>query len=205
MEVIANGMLIGSLNGSVVGGATLVTGKKGFALHANGVNQYVDFGYKGDTCLGYFIFCTRGWIAAFWVQSRSDRFGSILDTGADAGRGINIYWRNGSEVAVIFRAVNKAGFMRSAIPTHQGWFHVVVSWIPCHIKLYFDGGLVDSRTFPSSSIPSTPVTDAQRVVIGATCKYRMPFNGSLDELRVWDAVLDDGEALALYRRDSGLN
>ena len=81
MQVIEKENLIGSVNGTVVGGAALVEGKKGLALYTNGVNQYVDFGYQGDTCLGGIRLCANGWLTAFWMQSADDGSGVIMDTG----------------------------------------------------------------------------------------------------------------------------
>ena len=80
MEVIENENLIGSINGTIFGGARLATGKKGLALHTNGQDQYVDFGYQGDTCLGSFVSCTQGWVTTFWIQMGNDDFGVIVDT-----------------------------------------------------------------------------------------------------------------------------
>ena len=203
MEVIENGKLIGSINGTVVGSATLVPGKKGLALHTNGVDQYVDFGYQGDTCLGYFILCTHGWVTAFWMQSKSDRYGTILDTGAGANKGVKIYKRSGKEVAVSFQTFDKKCFLRKTPSTEQGWVHIVVSWCPSFVKIYFDGGLAGKRDF--ASITPVLVTRAPRFVIGSSDDYRVFFNGTLDELRVWDAVMSDEEVMAMYRVDAGLN
>ena len=51
------GKLIGSINDTVVGDVELVAGKKGLALHINGKDQYVEFSYQSNTCLGYFVLC----------------------------------------------------------------------------------------------------------------------------------------------------
>ena len=171
MEVIHNRNLIGSINGTVVGSATLVMGKKGLALHTNGVDQYVDFGYRGDTCLGYFILCTHGWVAAFWIQLQfdSDRYVSILDTGAGANKGVKIYKRKKGEVAVIFKTIEKSCYLRGASSNVQGWIHVVVTWCPSFCKLYFDGGLAAAQAF--AYITPVTVTRTPRFVIGARDDY----------------------------------
>ena len=205
MEVIHNRNLIGSINGTVVGSATLVMGKKGLALHTNGVDQYVDFGYQGDTCLGYFILCTHGWVAAFWIQLQfdSDRYGSILDTGEGAYKGVKIYKRKKGEVAVQFKTSDKRCFLLGTPSNVQGWIHVVVTWCPRFAKLYFDGGLAAKRAF--ASITPVTVTRTPRFVIGARDDYGVLFNGTLDELRVWDAEMSDEEVMAMYRVDAGIN
>ena len=205
MEVIENGKLIGSINGTVVGSATLVTGKKGLALHTNGIDQYIDFGYQGDACLGYFILCTHGWVVAFWIQLQfdSDRYGSILDTGQGANRGVKIYKRKKGQVAVAFKTVDRSCFLRSTPSNVQGWIHVVVTWCPSFCKLFFDGGLAAKRAF--ASITPVTVTRTPRFVIGARDDYRVLFNGTLDELRVWDSVMSDEEVMAMYRVDATSN
>ena len=38
MDMIEHGKLLGSINGTLVGGADLVSGKNGFALYTNGVD-----------------------------------------------------------------------------------------------------------------------------------------------------------------------
>ena len=87
--------------------------------------------------------------------------------------------------------------------TKQGWFHIVVSWCPSFVKIYFDSGLVAKRDF--SSITTVLVTRTPGFVIGVSDDYRVFFNGTLDEIRVWDAVMSDEGVMAIYRVDAGLN
>ena len=95
MEAIENGNLIGSTNGNILGGAGLVSGKKGLALHTNGAGQHVDFGYQADTCLGYFLMYIHGWITAMWMQSRNPtRLQVVMDTARYGDPGVVIYVNN---------------------------------------------------------------------------------------------------------------
>ena len=204
MEVIENGNLIGSINGTVIGGARLVSGKMGLALHTNGVDQYVDFGCQGDTCLGSISLCVHGWVTAFWFQPAEGHHGAIIDTG--------VY---GHDRAWIF--VNKLGFLKARFqktspftfwdlsiefPTQQVWNHLVVTWQLCSgAKLYIDGQLVVAAT-PSDKNPSTGMP---RFVLGAMNEYDNMYKMSLDEFRVWDTVMSDEEVLALYTVDAGRN
>ena len=203
MEVIENGNLIGSINGTVIGDARLVSGKMGLALYTNGVDQYVDFGYQGDKCLGSISLCLHGWVTAFWVQLVNDNHGVIMDTGV---YGYDRVWIN----------VNGSGFLNSRfksspskfwcvslkLPTQQDWFHIVVTWQLCSgAQLYIDGQLVDAS--PSSD--STPSNGKPRLVLGATNKYKNIYKMALDEFRVWDTVMSDEEVLALYTVDAVIN
>ena len=203
MEMIKNGNLIGSMNGTVVGGAELVTGRKGFALHMNGIGQHVDFGYQGDTCLGYFILCTSGWVAAFWCQSGNDKNGVIMDTGAFANKGTRINFAD-RYFCIHFCGASKKWYLHGGATTVQGWLHVVVTWqLWSGAKLYINGEMVNAVTCPSNK--TVPVIQETRFVLGASYRYTNYFEGGLDELRVWDAVMSDEEVMALYTVDAGLN
>ena len=202
MEVIENGNLIGSIDGTVFGDITLVTGKKGLALDTNGVNQYVDFGYQGDTCLGYFMLCTHGWVAAFWVHRNNNTKGSVMDTGAGTNKGVKIDWPYSNQVVVIFRSVNSKWQLRQETSTNHGWIHIVVTWCSNYAKLYFNGGRVTTKS--SGITDRVPDTRTPHFVIGADYRHRDGYRGTLDELRVWDAVMSDEDVLELYREDAGL-
>ena len=202
MEAIENGNLIGSINGTVVGDAGLVAGKLGLALYTNGVDQYVDFGYQGDTCLGSTSLCARGRITAFWMLPADDSNGYILDTGRYGYDRVAIYVDN-FILNVIIRYPGNAWSVTRALPSQPGWLHLVVSWQPCYgIKLYTNGALMARDTVPSTTFTSGGMP---RLVLGAANSYIGKYKITLDELRVWDTVMSDEEVLALYNVDVGRN
>ena len=201
MEMIENGALVGSINGTVVGNVALVTGKKGLALYTNGVDQFVDFSYQGDTCLGYFLLCTHGWVAVFWAHRGNDTRGRVMDTGSGVNKGVDIYWRYPYEMRVTFRSNSKKWFLRKRTSSKHGWIHIVTTWCSNYARLYFNG--VRVAKVSSELIPPVSGTRRPSFVVGADYRYRSGFKGSLDELRVWDTVMSDGDVLKLYRQDSG--
>ena len=143
MDIVDNGILIGSVNGTLVGDTGLKTGRYGLALYIDGVDQYVNFGYQGDTCLGYFMLCSSGWASAFWVQPNGGN-GIIMDTGLFANRGMRIAtYSNSTYIIVRFQSENKMWKIGTKINPAQGWIHVVITWRFSHgSKLYIDGGLL---------------------------------------------------------------
>ena len=204
MEIIEYGNLIGSINGTIVGGAELVMGRKGLALNTNGVDQYVDFGYQGDTCLVYFAVCTRGWATAFWVRlGNSDNNEEIImDTGAAPNKGVGIAVM-GNQFNVYLRGDNK-GWSVHGVLTEQIWAHVIVTWRLCYgAKLYIDGKLVSADTHPSNQ--AGPLTEETCFVLAGGCRYTRWFEGALDEFHVWDTVMNDEEVMALYTVNAGLS
>ena len=202
MEVIENGNLIGSVNGTVVGGAELVAGKKGLALYVNGKNQYVDFGFQGDSCFGAIRLCANGWVTAFWMRPVDDSLGTIMDTGVyDYER--MVIRVNRFILKASLSSADKHWDVSMGIPLQQVWIHIVVAWQPCYgVKLYVDGELADTGiTSPSTTSGKNAMP---RFVVGANSKYSFRFKSMLDELRVWDAVMSDEEVWTLYIVDAGL-
>ena len=202
MEEIENGNLIGSVNGTVVGNAALVVGKKGLALYTDGVNQYVDFGYQGDTCLGSISLCAYGWVTAFWVRPVDDSSGTIMDSRTYAYERVVIFVHNFILQAYL-SSPNRQWEVALGLPSRHNWIHIVLTWQPCSdMKLYIDGNLATTRA-ASSLNPSTNAVP--RFVLGANTILRNNYNMTLDELRVWDAVMSDEEVGTLFTVDAGLN
>ena len=206
MDMLVNGILIGSINGTVARGIGLMAGRNGLALYTNGVDEYVNFGYQGNTCLGYFILCSRGWVSALWVQLENDGYAIIMDTGVFANRGMLIATNSKSytSINIRFQSDNKKWRLSEKVTPAQGWIHVVATWRLClGAKMYIDGKLVKTLIFSRNK--TVPLTDARRFVLGANGMYNNMFKGALDELRVWDTVMSDEEVLALYKDDAGMS
>ena len=203
MEVIENGNLIGTINGMVFGGAGLVAGETGLSLYTNGINQYVDFGYQGDTCLGSISLCAHGWATAFWMKLADDPSGTILDFAVYGYESVRIYMAR-AHFKIRFIDSNKAWGVSVQRPSSEDWIHLVATWELCYgAKLYIDGQLGVQTKYTSNAFIPSP--DIQRFVMGADTKYGHKFKMKLDELRVWDAVMSDEEVLALYNIDAGRN
>ena len=98
-------------------------------------------------------------------------------------------------MSVIFKTIEKSCYLRGASSN--------VTWWPSFCKLYFDGGLAAAGAF--AYITSVTVTRTPRFVIGARDDYGVLFNGTLAELRVWDAAMSDEEVMAMYRVDARIN
>ena len=201
MEKVENGKLFGSISGVVNGDASVVLGKKGLALYTNGVNQSVDFLYHGKTCFSYFPLCTHGWVVAFWVQPKNSKHSVVMDTRDGTFHGVTIVSIDGHFNA-LFVTRGKSWVVSAVRP--QGWVHVVITWQQCYAtKLYFNGAMVDIYTHPY--IAPEPIEHFQQLVVGADYLHAVGFHGKLDELRIWDTVMSDGEVSALYAVDAGLN
>ena len=82
-------LMQGTLDGTVVGGASLVTGTVGNALLTDGNTQYVTYGEQSAHCFANPEQCSAGFTYSFWVQLLGAGAGissCIIDSGAFNGR-----------------------------------------------------------------------------------------------------------------------
>lgn len=73
------------------------------------------------------------------------------------------------------------------------WHHAVLKWDGSQVYGYLDGRLIGS-----AAISSTNTWDLGFSVSGAGTSTNNPFNGSIDEVRVYNRALSDAEIQALY-------
>ena len=205
MDAMVDGMILGSINGRVVGGIQLIDGKKGKALYTNGVDQWVDLGNQKDNCMGDMEKCSNGFVIALWLKmyrNGTDADGGefYLTTGGDSGMGF-------VQIGMILH-VHIVSFPGDYWPAHcptalslQTWYHVVVTWNSSNgAKTYINGDLVVERPFPVGKIPGN--NGQPNVTLGISNILKSPGQMAMDELRVMDAVMNEHDILMLYIAES---
>jgi len=90
---------------------------------------------------------------------------------------------------------NRPIYIKAAAVSRDEWHHVAATFQDGTIKLYINGQLAGSDTGSSKSLR----TSGQPLYIG--CRYldpfTMPFKGSMDEVRIYNRVLNDLEVQSL--------
>lgn len=90
-----------------------------------------------------------------------------------------------------------------AVLTENRWSHVAVIFNDSTNKIdfYVDGNLADSKnnTFSLDSTISHDLLIGRQNAVG----YYLPFNGTIDELAVWNRALSDNEIQQIYNNGSG--
>ena len=80
--------------------------------------------------------------------------------------------------------------MNAITPLNDGlWHHVAVSFDGTDVKLYVDG-VEEASDTPSITVNTTAISD---LIIGNRTDFVKPFEGKIDELRVWDVVRTPAE------------
>ena len=206
MEEIAGEKLSGSVQGVIVGDVKLVPGKQNQALYVNGIDQRVNLGNQRHSCMGDLSKCNKGFIMAMWIQMHNND-----DTEYYISNGGQTYKSIG--VAVMLRDKKLRAVFRTATHTwdliHDGtvylhtWYHIVLVWnIAIGGKVYMNGVLINHDQ-DGSRLASNQEPDAYvDFILGATnWNFIYPGEMTLDELRIWDAVMNDQEIFNLYAAD----
>lgn len=101
-------------------------------------------------------------------------------------------------------AVATSSHTISASDDYNEWHHVAVTFTPGgtnNVSFYYDGVLTDQKTLSKSSIADTTGS----LLLGAYSTGSEPFNGSLDEIAIWNQVLTGNQIYALAQGMAATN
>jgi len=173
------------------------SGKFGSALQFDGVDDYVDFGTDSSLSMTRaitmetWVFPTinvtfRPRIIRFGV-SESNNQGSHLAFGGGTGNdSFEFYVGNGS--------VRK--YARS-LQTLNSWSHIIGTFDGNNVKLYVNGVNTDSDSFGYQTNISYNNSN-HYVGIYSNTGTKSPFNGTIDEVRIYNRALSEEEINASY-------
>jgi len=179
-------------NGTLTGGAKVVLGKNGQGVQFDGVDDYIDTVPASDLAESA-TFTVSFWVKAVSTapnkmaiairnaQSNGTLF-AIYPADNNGGRGARVYWNSTS-------IITESGVERSG-----SWHHYLfVSRSTTNHELYVDGQSVGTSA-TSKSLPN-PLSN---ITIGAWYPTSQHFNGSLDEVRIYNRALSANEVTQLY-------
>ncbi len=187
-------------NGSGVDGPSwTANGRYDGAFDFDGVDDYIDAGNDGSLNFSGSSFAVEAWVKSGKIGSGD--VGPIVSR--DVGSNEASWWlRVNDDYTVSFMVQSEGGPEVSVNSTSivlDDWSHVaaVKDNDSSEIRIYFDGALQDSTTDASGS---NDPTNNNPVLIGksnsdAGTDY---FNGSIDEVRIWNKSLSDGEVTQHY-------
>jgi hypothetical protein len=185
-------------NEGTVYGATWTTGKISGALEFDGQNDYVDTPINLDL--------SKAWTVSIWIKSNKMTPGGIYNLGGSYYNGkIGIESRNDYTYGG-FRFRYAANPPNSVINTpvvnEGGWHHIV--WqqdggsAGSTYAVYVDGEIVAAKTVPIDKYATIPF----RIGWEGTFGY---YNGTLDDVRIYDKALSAEDIKKLYGKSFAPN
>jgi hypothetical protein len=189
----------GTFNG--VTSSNITTGKYGYGLNFNGVqwgNNYINAG--NPSCLNLSSTGTlEAWIYhKIYGSANYDVFIGKDDWPSDRN-GYNFMiksdYKLGGQIA---NATNENYISGNTVIQNYTWYHVAFVWNSTHMILYVNGKV--DNTAPQTLIPKSDVYD---LWIGGSPSWGASFfNGTIDEVKIWNRALSPEEINASY--NSGL-
>jgi hypothetical protein len=172
-------------NGTVGTAIWTGTGKYGGALSFNGIDSMVTVPDSGS------INFTNGFTLEAWVNPvAAGNWSTVIFKEQTGGMLYSLYSNNGTNKPVGQLYLNNAEQNApgtAAVPLFA-WTHLASTWDGSTLKLYVNGTLVGSKAI-SGTLPAT--TNPLR--IGSNTIWNEPFNGQIDEVRLYNRALTPGE------------
>ncbi|MBT4165627.1 hypothetical protein HOE04_01155, partial [archaeon] len=187
---------IGVNNGSAVGGASQVDGGKfGKGFEFDGVDDWVGCGNDNSLDIG----TNNNWSYFAWVNVVEDATDVVISTVDGNGRnGFNFYIdaNQRTRLSITNSTVGEEESSTGTINLNE-WYHVgvVYSNLTDTVIYYINGVEDSSDTYTTLLHPD----GANGLRIGASSSSASSrFNGSIDEVMIWNRSLSSEEVLSLY-------
>ena len=188
-------------NGNVHGATWTEDGKVGNALKFDGVNNYVEIPNSGSLQATPNSFSLEVWVK--WTEAPSgDYYGYIIHRNNAQSIGGSVYalsaTPNGS-IAFSWQDISGSPVtLNSGAGENDGiWHNVIGVWDGSKVKLYIDAELIDEKDYTTAMINKDCY-----LTIGST-RYsptHRPFNGAIDEVRIYNRALTATEVENLYKK-----
>lgn len=180
-----------SNTGSILNGALWTTGKMGQALDFDGVNDRVIVS-SSATLAPTNALTLSAWIRPDSVTATQFIINKAISTSAN-GDYFLVLRNTGVLGIVVNSGVEGARTGNTALTTNT-WYHVVGTWDGSNLRMYLNG-VADSIAQPLSG---TMANNGDNLGIGASATGVRPFNGLIDDVRVYNRALSATDVMNLY-------
>jgi hypothetical protein len=182
----------GTLSGGMTFPAqTIANGRVGRALDFNGTSHYVVVNNTAALQL------TQALTVAAWIKGDSWGTGSTVNTilrkGDASPNNYQLSVANGKLEATL-DGTDDLGFKGTTTLQTGKWYHVALTWDGSIVKLYVDGVLNNS---PGASRSAPIGVDARALYLGGRIGSTDFFDGSLDDVRLYNYALGASEVMQL--------
>ncbi|UCF14823.1 MAG: LamG domain-containing protein, partial [Phycisphaerales bacterium] len=177
-------------NGTLVGGPQWQPsgGKVGGALKLDGVDDYVDTGYASNL---------SNWTVAVWAKSPTAPSSENQSGPVHREKNYQINWNHMDDN---FRGAAGVQIEGTWYPASFGslqantWYHLAATYDGEDLKAYRDGVLITNNSDPAGP----PSAEDETLKFGRHAVNPAFFGGIVDDVRVYNYALSEGQIRALY-------
>lgn len=193
----------GTTNGEPTAG---VTGQHGTAFDFDGVDDYVEIPHDDSYLMQGGTFSV--WFKTDKTSGRQGLF-SKDSTDYDTGGHFSVFLQD-DYIEVRMQSTTQSYYVYSSsgsINTGQ-WYHIMFAWGEEGMVLYLDGVLVDSNSYTGGlGTTSGGIGNYEPIVLGGNAwqsgdliatPVKDHFDGTLDDLRIYNERLDESQALEIF-------
>jgi hypothetical protein len=187
--------------GTIVGGATWVSGRDGLALSLNGSTQYV---YGSNSMTGPDVFTLE-----MWFKTTTTNGGKLIgfgntQTGNSTSYDRQIYMTNSGQLYFGVYPGSVQTVNTTASFNDGTWHHVAATLSPAGMNLYVDGSLIGSNAGATSGQAFTGWWRVGDDNIGSWVNVPNSyfFNGAIDEVRIYTTARTATQIAADYSADT---
>ena len=186
-------------NGTLTNGPAATLGQAGQALDFNGTDQYADMGDVLDVTDGSAL-SISGWFYRDTATATHTIVAKKNASGTGAGYLVYLDATTDKLVLDVGDGTNTYSVASTSTFTAPGWYHFVAVWDDASAattEIYING-TADNSTDTGTISSLGNLSNALNLRIGAESDAGNPFDGKLDEIRVYNRALSAGEIQSLY-------
>ena len=203
LDVTQGNVVLGSLNGTLKGGATFIPGMIGNAVYFGGNLAYVDFGTHTSGCFFDPSQCNSGIAVSFWlrIDSTISSFEIFVDNGGCEYGAIGFCVWGDRDVLGITRRVAISWFnARIPMPVLMKWNFITVSINAVTMKIFVNGCHI-LPTVEDAGTQAVASTIHLPWVIGGHDNEGPQF--AIDNIGIWYTELTPKEVWDIYSDANG--
>ncbi len=168
--------------GILTNGPAWVDGRFGKGLQFDGTNDYVSINPAGST--------TGTFTVGAWAMVKDNSVRNVFDTRGPTNYGFDMKFQNGNRIhgdignGTVWITTGADGYFNYQLNT---WYYLAYVITPASYTIYLNGNQIGSGSYPQS----TPVLfdDNHNINIGRHSAGSEYFNGTIDEVRIWNISL----------------
>ena len=197
-----NTNFIGPLNGTLQGGASVISGVAGTVFYSGAGGGYLDLGVRPvGGCLHYPDDCSNAISIALWLKifelPAPEKLAVLMHNGGClyASTGYCLFLRHNGLSFTTRNEVPGFRAMIANLPLYQ-WYHVTVSHKDAHTAIFVNGCPAETiyyNTWKRSGI----IANYQRFTFG-NMRGSSPAHVAIDEVAIWYTAMSADDIWLLY-------